>query len=209
MRKLSFLGFLKQYLPALSGINSLNIRALMQMSETNPRLREPLFLYVLETDKTAALERRAKPNSCFAAWCAGVARRFSQSLAQLSERCAAYTERRPHQNAHVGKNPAIAAGEASDQLPCVHGTETKSGKHQRLAKTWRLPEGQLGYSPSCAALRSELSAGMNFCAFLLYKTTSWPDLHRSGFFFGKEKGNGLYIPHPRAPPGQGGEICAR
>lgn len=69
MRKLSFRGFLKQYLPVLSGTNSLNIRALMQMSETNPRLREPLFLYALETDKTAALERRAKPNSCFAAWC--------------------------------------------------------------------------------------------------------------------------------------------
>ena len=92
MRKLSFLGFLKQYLPVLSGINSLNIRALMQMSETNPRLREPLFLYALETDKTAALERRAKPNSCFAAWCRDYSKPAMRADSRVYRHTASFAE---------------------------------------------------------------------------------------------------------------------
>ena len=69
MRKLSFLGFLKQYLPTLSGTDSLNLRKLMCLSETVPRLREPLFLYALEADKVPVMERSAGVDSCFSVWC--------------------------------------------------------------------------------------------------------------------------------------------
>lgn len=69
MRKLSFLGFLKQYLPTLSGTHSLDLRKLMRLSETIPRLREPLFLYALEADKVSVMERFAEAESCFSVWC--------------------------------------------------------------------------------------------------------------------------------------------
>ncbi len=69
MRELSFSGFLKQYLPTLSDLNTFSIHKLMDASQTNPRLREPLFLYALETGKTDLLEQYASPNSCFTTWC--------------------------------------------------------------------------------------------------------------------------------------------
>ena len=56
MRKLSFEGFLQQYLRTLSGNQSLSIRKLTRLAvEETPRLREPLFLYALCCGKTDLL----------------------------------------------------------------------------------------------------------------------------------------------------------
>ena len=56
MRKLTFLGFLKSYLKQLSRQNTLNIRKLVREATTdNLRLREPLFLYALESGKMEIL----------------------------------------------------------------------------------------------------------------------------------------------------------
>lgn len=58
MRKLTFEGFLRQYLRTLSGCNSLSIRKLAHLSEeAEPRLREPLFIYSTICGKTAFLNQ--------------------------------------------------------------------------------------------------------------------------------------------------------
>ena len=51
MRKLSFHGFLKQYLLDLSGQNSLSIHKLSRLSKKNYRLVNPLLLYCLLENK--------------------------------------------------------------------------------------------------------------------------------------------------------------
>jgi len=51
MRKLSFHGFLKQYLLDLSGQNSLSIHKLSRLSKKNYRLVDPLLLYCLLENK--------------------------------------------------------------------------------------------------------------------------------------------------------------
>lgn len=56
MRKLSFEGFLREYLRTLSGNQSLSIRKLTRLAEQEiPRLREPLFLYAFYCGKTELL----------------------------------------------------------------------------------------------------------------------------------------------------------
>lgn len=57
MRQLTFLGFLKGYVKELSLQNTLCISKLVQECARNPRLREPLFLYALESGKIAPLRR--------------------------------------------------------------------------------------------------------------------------------------------------------
>lgn len=51
MRELTFVGFLKRYLKELSINNSINLSKLAKELSDNPRLREPLFLYVVFMDK--------------------------------------------------------------------------------------------------------------------------------------------------------------
>ena len=51
MRKLTFEGFLKQYVAELSGIQTVSVHKLADCMTENPRLKEPLFLYVLTFDK--------------------------------------------------------------------------------------------------------------------------------------------------------------
>jgi len=69
MRELSFVGFLKQYLPTLSGLDTFSVQKLVLAAQTNPRLREPLFLYALEAEKTPLMEQYAASDSCFSVWC--------------------------------------------------------------------------------------------------------------------------------------------
>lgn len=64
MRKLTFNGFLESYLKTLSLSCSLNIKRLATEAEKeNPRLREPLFLYCLFSDKMELLLKRTKNKS--------------------------------------------------------------------------------------------------------------------------------------------------
>ena len=66
MRKLTFEGFLKQYVAELSGVQTTSIHKLADCLRENPRLKEPLFLYALAYDK-ANLLLRYTANSTIAA----------------------------------------------------------------------------------------------------------------------------------------------
>ena len=56
MRKLTFKGFLAQYIKALSAQESMRLHRLVpEAATTNPRLKEPLFLYALYWDKVEVL----------------------------------------------------------------------------------------------------------------------------------------------------------
>lgn len=55
MRKLTFEGFLKQYVAELSGIQTASVHKLADCLSENPRLKEPLFLYALAFDKVDLL----------------------------------------------------------------------------------------------------------------------------------------------------------
>ncbi len=57
MRKLTFEGFLKQYVAELSGVQTASVHKLVDCLNENPRLKEPLFLYALTFDKVDLLLR--------------------------------------------------------------------------------------------------------------------------------------------------------
>ncbi len=57
MRKLTFEGFLKQYVTELSGVQTASVHKLADCMAENPRLKEPLFLYALAFDKVDLLLR--------------------------------------------------------------------------------------------------------------------------------------------------------
>ena len=57
MRKLTFEGFLKQYVAELSGVQTASIHKLADCLQDNPRLKEPLYLYALAFDKVDLLLR--------------------------------------------------------------------------------------------------------------------------------------------------------
>ena len=61
MRELTFKGFLKQYVSALSSYNTSGIYKLAaEAASTNPRLQEPLFLYALFNNKIDILLKATK-----------------------------------------------------------------------------------------------------------------------------------------------------
>lgn len=65
MRKLTFKGYLAKYVRALSGDNTLNIRALAKDAVgDNPRLLMPLLLYAVAHGKTDLLRRSLIENDC-------------------------------------------------------------------------------------------------------------------------------------------------
>ena len=63
MRKLTFEGFLKQYVAELSGVQTASIHRLADCLSENPRLKEPLFLYALAYDKVELLLRYTANNT--------------------------------------------------------------------------------------------------------------------------------------------------
>ena len=61
MRELTFKGFLTQYVKSLSESGKLGLyRLAEEAASKNPRLREPLFLYAVFSDKTDVLLRAVK-----------------------------------------------------------------------------------------------------------------------------------------------------
>ena len=57
MRKLTFEGFLKQYVAELAGVQTASVHKLADCMTENPRLKEPLYLYALAFDKVDLLLR--------------------------------------------------------------------------------------------------------------------------------------------------------
>lgn len=66
MRKLTFEGFLKQYVAELSGVQTASVHKLADRMAENPRLKEPLFLYALAYDKVDLLLRYTEDKGCLA-----------------------------------------------------------------------------------------------------------------------------------------------
>ena len=66
MRKLTFEGFLKQYVADLSGIQTASIHKLADCLQDTPRLKEPLYLYALAYDKVDLLLRYTEDKGCLA-----------------------------------------------------------------------------------------------------------------------------------------------
>jgi len=58
MRELTFPGFLKEYVKELSYCNSTSLSKLSNELPTNPRLREPVILYSIFTDKQEILAQK-------------------------------------------------------------------------------------------------------------------------------------------------------
>ena len=80
MRKLTFEGFLKQYVAELSGVQTASVHKLADCLNENPRLKEPLFLYALAFNKVELLLRYTA-NSAVAAEYEQLSNRYS--LAQM------------------------------------------------------------------------------------------------------------------------------
>ena len=57
MRKLTFIGFLTDYIQNLSSASNLRIALLYKECENNLRLKEPLFLYAYHTNKSHILKK--------------------------------------------------------------------------------------------------------------------------------------------------------
>ena len=76
MRKLTFEGFLKQYVAELSGIQTASIHKLADCLQDTPRLKEPLYLYALAFDKVDRLLRYTV-NSAVAAEYEQLSNRYS------------------------------------------------------------------------------------------------------------------------------------
>ena len=93
MRKLTFEGFLKQYVTELSGVQTASIHKLANCLHENPRLKEPLYLYALVFDKVNLLLRYAKDPVCLAEY-ERLSNRYSreQVLALLQNQSAELSE---------------------------------------------------------------------------------------------------------------------
>lgn len=76
MRKLTFEGFLKQYVAELSGSQTASIHKLADCLQDNPRPKEPLYLYALAFDKVDLLLRYTV-NSAVAAEYEQLSNRYS------------------------------------------------------------------------------------------------------------------------------------
>ena len=93
VRKLTFEGFLKQYVTELSGVQTASIHKLANCLHENPRLKEPLYLYALVFDKVNLLLRYAKDPVCLAEY-ERLSNRYSreQVLALLQNQSAELSE---------------------------------------------------------------------------------------------------------------------
>lgn len=64
VRKLTFEGFLKQYMVELSGVQTASVHNLADSLQKNPRLKEPLYLYALVFGKVNLLLRYTETKEC-------------------------------------------------------------------------------------------------------------------------------------------------
>ena len=62
MRELTFQGFLKNYIKELSISNSLDFNKLVLEIQKNPRIKEPLYLYSIVSNKQTKLKQLLENN---------------------------------------------------------------------------------------------------------------------------------------------------
>lgn len=101
MRRLTFKGFLQQYIKELSLTNTLSLSKLNQMAEDNPRIVEPVALYVVLYLRKQ--DRAALAASCFDELLSGV-NNSAQLLRQLETNTAPIEFQRVYQAFLVKQN---------------------------------------------------------------------------------------------------------
>ena len=161
MRKLTFEGFLKQYVAELSGVQTASIHKLADCLSENPRLKEPLFLYALAYDKVELLLRYTA-NSTVTAEYEQLSNRYS--LAQMllflenqspelpegywkvwrsycSVRDSALAD---NDTKESDPSPGIGTSteKETDELSPLHRLEVESGQCECMAQTQRFQQNE-------------------------------------------------------------------
>lgn len=104
MRQLTFKGFLQQYIKELSLANTLSLSRLNQMAKDNPRIVEPVALYVVLYLRKQ--DRTALTASCFDKLLSGV-NNSAQLLRQLETNSAPIEFQRVYQAFLVKRNKHV------------------------------------------------------------------------------------------------------
>lgn len=161
MRKLTFEGFLKQYVAELSGVQTANVHKLADCMTENPRLKEPLFLYALAFDKVDLLLRYTV-SSAAAAEYEQLSNRYS--LAQMLLLLEKQSPELPEGYLKVWRSycsvrDAVLADndtkelihrrvlelqqkKETDELSPLHRLKAKSGQRERMAQTQRFQQNE-------------------------------------------------------------------
>ena len=161
MRKLTFEGFLKQYVAELSGIQTASVHKLADRMAENPRLKEPLFLYALAFNKVELLLRYTA-NSTIAAEYEQLSNRYS--LAQMRLFLEKQSLELPEGYLKVWRNycsvrdAALADNDTKelihrrvlelqqkkeiDELSSLQGLEAESGQCECMAQTQRFQQNE-------------------------------------------------------------------
>ena len=161
MRKLTFEGFLKQYVAELSGIQTVSVHKLADCMTENPRLKEPLFLYALTFDKVDLLLRYTA-NSTVVAEYEQLSNRYS--LAQMLLLLENQSHELPEGYLKVWRSycsvrdAALADNDTKelihrrvlelqqkkeiDELSSLQGLEAESGQCECMAQTQRFQQNE-------------------------------------------------------------------
>ena len=161
MRKLTFEGFLKQYVAELSGTQTASVHKLADCLRENPRLKEPLYLYALAFDKVNLLLRYTKGNDCFAEYeqlsnCYSLAQMLLLLEKQSPELPEGY---RKVWRSYCSVRDAVLADNDTkelihrrvlelqqkkeiDELSYLHRFEAESGQRERMAQTQRFQQNE-------------------------------------------------------------------
>lgn len=161
MRKLTFEGFLKQYVAELSGVQTASIHKLADCLQDNPRLKESLFLYALAFNKVELLLRYTA-NSAVAAEYEQHSNRYS--LAQMRLLLEKQSPELPEGYLKVWRSycsvrdAALADNDTKelihrrvlelqqkkeiDELSYLHRLEAESGQCECMAQTQRFQQNE-------------------------------------------------------------------
>ena len=161
MRKLTFEGFLKQYVAELAGMQTASVHKLADCLNENPRLKEPLFLYALAFDKVDLLLRYTA-NSTIAAEYEQLSNLYSleQMLVLLEKQSSELPEgyRKVWRSYCSVRDAALADNDTkelihrrvlelqqkkeTDELSPLHRLEAESGQCECMAQTQRFQQNE-------------------------------------------------------------------
>ena len=161
MRKLTFEGFLKQYVAELAGVQTASVHKLADCMTENPRLKEPLFLYTLTFDKVELLLRYTA-NSTIAAEYEQLSNLYSleQMLVLLEKQSSELPEGylKVWRSYCSVRDAALADNDTkelihrrvlelqqkkeTDELSSLYRLKVESGQRERMAQTQRFQQNE-------------------------------------------------------------------
>ena len=148
MRELTFRGFLTQYVKQLSAEKTNSLYKLAaEADSSNPRLREPLLLYAVYTQKEKVLLQATKEPNLRTEYQRMVTLYTADMMTELFEQASpklpaeyhkvwrSYQSRR-NKGIDASEGQTLAGTKRCDQLPHLHRSETEPRQPKRLAKAW-------------------------------------------------------------------------